>query len=88
MALKDAIVGYTAAGAYASRDEQRKGMLKPGMLADLVVLSDDIFKMERSALPTVSVAYTVLDGRVIYPAEARSTETESTTPKRQLPTAK
>ena len=88
MALKDAIVGYTAAGAYASRDEQRKGMLKPGMLADLVVLSDDIFKMERSALPSVSVAYTILDGRVIYPAASGSTEPEASTPKRQLPTPK
>jgi predicted amidohydrolase YtcJ len=68
MALKDAIVGYTAAGAYASRDEQRKGTLKSGMLADLVVLSDDIFKMERSALPSVKVLYTILDGRVVYPA--------------------
>jgi predicted amidohydrolase YtcJ len=68
MALKDAIVGYTAAGAYASRDEQRKGTLKPGMLADLVVLSDDVFKMERSALPSVKVLYTILDGRIVYPA--------------------
>jgi predicted amidohydrolase YtcJ len=72
MALKDAIVGYTAAGAYASRDEQRKGTLKPGMLADLVVLSDDIFKMERSALPSVKVLYTILDGRVVYPAARNS----------------
>jgi len=72
MALKDAIVGYTAAGAYASRDEQRKGTLKPGMLADFVVLSDDIFKMERSALPSVTVVYTVLDGRIVYPADTNS----------------
>ena len=72
MALKDAIVGYTAAGAYASRDEQRKGTLKPGMLADLVVLSDDIFKMERRALPSVTVVYTVLDGRIVYPADTNS----------------
>jgi len=72
MALKDAIVGYTAAGAYASRDEQRKGTLKPGMLADLVVLSDDIFKMQRSALSSVKVLYTILDGRVVYPAARAS----------------
>ncbi len=72
MALKDAIVGYTAAGAYASRDEQRKGMLKPGMLADIVVLSNDIFKMERGALPSVTVAYTILDGRIVYPANINS----------------
>ncbi|MEO6213124.1 MAG: amidohydrolase family protein [Vicinamibacterales bacterium] len=70
MLLKEAIVGYTAAGAYASHDEQRKGMLKPGMLADIVVLSKDIFKMERRALSSVAVVYTIFDGRVVFP-EAR-----------------
>ncbi|MBA3298302.1 MAG: amidohydrolase family protein, partial [Acidobacteria bacterium] len=75
MPLKDAIVGYTAASAYASLDEQRKGTLKPGMLADIVVLSRNIFKMERRELPSVTVSYTIFDGRVVYPVERKSTTT-------------
>lgn len=73
MPLKDAVAGYTAAGAYASRDEQRKGVLKPGMLADIVVLSKDIFSIERSELPAVTVAYTIFDGKVVYPVQRRTT---------------
>ena len=38
----EAIAGYTVEGAYAEFTEDRKGMLKPGYLADLVVLSGDI----------------------------------------------
>ena len=41
LTLKRAIDAFTAAPAYASFDEQRKGTLKPGMLADLVVLSNE-----------------------------------------------
>lgn len=73
MALKDAIVGYTAAGAYASLDEQRKGTLKNGMLADMVVLSKDVFKVQRSELPAVTVVYTIFDGRVVFPASRSTT---------------
>ena len=73
MALKDAIVGYTSAGAYASLDEQRKGTLKKGMLADIVVLSKDILKLPRTELPTVSVTYTIFDGRLVYPVSKETT---------------
>ena len=44
LSLKAAIDAYTSGPAWASFDEQRKGTIAPGMLADLVVLSDDIFK--------------------------------------------
>ena len=41
--LRNAIDAYTRHAAYASHDEQRKGTLAPGMLADIVILSNDIF---------------------------------------------
>ena len=73
LTLKDALRAYTAGSAFASYDEQRKGTLAAGMLADLVVLSEDIFKIDRSLLDTVRVAYTIFDGRVVFPAERRIT---------------
>ena len=50
LALKSAIDAYTSGAAWASFDEQRKGTLAAGMLADLVVLSDDIFEAPPSRL--------------------------------------
>ena len=71
LTLAQALQAYTVNGAYASYDEQRKGFLKPGMLADIVVLSEDIFSIEPSNLRSVTVDYTIFDGRVVYPAQPR-----------------
>lgn len=71
LTLEQALQAYTVNGAYASYDEQRKGFIKPGMLADIVVLSDDIFSLPPSRLPTVEVAYTIFDGRVVYPVQQK-----------------
>ena len=66
LALRKAIDGYTRDGAWASFDEQRKGMLARDMLADLVVLTDDIFSGPASRLTTTEVAVTIADGKVVY----------------------
>jgi predicted amidohydrolase YtcJ len=66
LSLKAAIDAYTAAGAWASFDEQRKGTVAPGMLADLVVLSEDIFKPETADLTETQVDVTIFDGKVVY----------------------
>ena len=73
LALNDALRAYTFGGAFASYDEKRKGTLEAGMLADIVVLSGNIFEMEPAQLDTVKVAYTIFDGRIVYPADRRST---------------
>jgi predicted amidohydrolase YtcJ len=70
--LKRAINAFTSIPAYASFDEQRKGSLKKGMLADLVVLSADIFDSETD-LGQTTVATTVFDGKIVYRRSARST---------------
>jgi predicted amidohydrolase YtcJ len=69
--LKAALAASTSAAAYASFDEQRKGLLKPGMLADLVVLSADIFSIPPSALATTSVAVTIFDGKIVFRKNAK-----------------
>ena len=61
-----AIDGYTAWPAYASFDEQRKGTLVPGMLADVVVLSRDIFAQPPATATDVVVDVTIFDGHVVY----------------------
>jgi predicted amidohydrolase YtcJ len=71
--LKRAIEAFTSGPAYASFDEQRKGTLKVGMLADLVVLSTDIFDAPPSRLAPTTVAVTVFDGKIVYRRDARST---------------
>lgn len=71
LTLSQALQAYTVNGAYASYDEQRKGFIKPGMLADIVVLSEDIFSLEPSELASVKVAYTIFDGRVVYPIKQK-----------------
>jgi predicted amidohydrolase YtcJ len=64
--LREAIDRYTSGAAYASLDEQRKGTLAPGMLADLVILSDDVFAVAPVDLRNVKVNVTVFDGKVVY----------------------
>jgi hypothetical protein len=73
IALKAAIDAYTSGAAWASFDEQRKGTLAAGMLADLVVLSDDIFGGPTASLASARVSVTIFDGKVVYQRDGRAT---------------
>jgi predicted amidohydrolase YtcJ len=64
-ALAGAIDAYTASPAWTSADDQRKGTLAPDMLADIVILSADIFAPGAHVLDAV-VDTTIFDGRVVY----------------------
>lgn len=66
MPLEKAIDAYTRHAAFASFDEQRKGRLAPGMLADVVVLSTDIFSLPPERLLDGHVEATIFDGKVIF----------------------
>ena len=76
LALKAAINAYTSGSAWASFDEQRKGTLTPGMLADIVILSDDVFspKAKLHDLAAARTVVTIFDGKVVY---SRSSVTET-----------
>ena len=65
LTLKSAINAWTSGAAWASFDDHRKGMVKPGMLADLVILSTNIFA-GADQLSAAEVAMTIFDGRVVY----------------------
>ncbi len=66
LTIEEALAGYTTWAAYASFDEQRKGTLAPGMLADVVVLDQDITAAPIASATSVAVAVTIFDGKVVY----------------------
>jgi hypothetical protein len=70
MPLPRAIDAYTRNAAFASFDEQRKGVLAPGMLADVVILSTDIFSLPPERLLDGHVDVTIFDGKVVFQRQA------------------
>jgi len=64
--VEDAVRAYTLNGAYAAYEERTKGSIEVGKLADLVVLSRDIFTLEPERIREAEVDMTMFDGRVVY----------------------
>ncbi|MEX0746575.1 MAG: amidohydrolase [Rhodothermales bacterium] len=71
ISIEDALGAYTAANAFAGFQEDRLGMIKPGYLADFVVLSENLFEIPPEEIINVNVIATIVDGRVMYEEEAR-----------------
>ncbi len=67
--VEEAVRLYTVAGAYASFEENKKGRILPGMLADFAVLSRDIFTISPRELLETRVLRTMVGGRTVYLAE-------------------
>ena len=61
-------MGYTRDAAYAEFQENEKGQLKEGYLADMVLLSDDIFQISPEELKDVKPLFTMMDGKMVYEA--------------------
>lgn len=72
LTVEQAVDAYTRGAAWASFDEHRKGSLARDMLADIVVLTKDIFGLPPQRIGETEVAVTIFDGKVVY---QRSTET-------------
>lgn len=68
LTLEQALVAYTRGSAYAEHEEHRKGTLAPGRLADLAVLSQDIFHAPPPAIPATYSVLTMVNGRVVWDA--------------------
>lgn len=64
--VAEALRAYTLGSAYASFDENLKGSIESGKVADLVVLSDDILMINPVEIAKAKVVMTIFDGRVIY----------------------
>jgi predicted amidohydrolase YtcJ len=75
LSIRQAIQAYTRDGAWASYDEQRKGILARDMLADIVILSEDIFSGPPARLLESEVVVTIADGKVVYRRDPPETTT-------------
>jgi len=66
VSLESALRHYTLDAAYASFEESEKGSLEPGKRADLVVVSEDIFKNAPETILKTKVLLTLVDGKAVY----------------------
>jgi predicted amidohydrolase YtcJ len=64
--LAEAVEAYTMGSAFAEFQENEKGSITPGKLADMVILSDNIFHLKSEAIRNVKVKTTILGGKVVY----------------------
>lgn len=69
LTVGEALRAYTAGSAFAAFEENQKGTIARGKLADLVVLSGDVFKLPAERIQSTHVTMTVVGGRVIYQKE-------------------
>lgn len=68
LSLMEVLRAYTSNGAWVEFMEDRKGVLKPGYLADIVVLDDDIERAASEAIGRIKPVLTICDGKVSYQA--------------------
>jgi predicted amidohydrolase YtcJ len=69
ISVEEALKAYTTDAAYASFDEQIKGTLAPGKLADFVILKEDITKIDVNNIKDVQVLKTYVGGVKVYDVE-------------------
>ncbi|HET7584951.1 MAG TPA: amidohydrolase [Gemmatimonadaceae bacterium] len=70
-----AVTILTRGSAYAEFAEHEKGTLAPGMLADLAVLSQDVFTVPAAALPATTSVLTIVGGRIVHDQLSHTTST-------------
>jgi len=71
LSVVEAVEAYTLGSAYAEFQDKEKGSLTPGKLADLVILSDDIFSIDPKLIHNVQVETTILGGKVVWQRTAQ-----------------
>ena len=74
LTIEQAVIAYTKTAAEAEFQEQRKGTLQPGKLADFVVLSQDIFTIAPPAIIETQALLTVVGGKAVYDSGAVKAE--------------
>jgi len=68
--VEEALEAYTIGAAYASFDEQRKGSLVRGKLADFVIIDRDLTKIPSEQIHEAKVVMTVVGGKTVYARNA------------------
>jgi len=71
LSVAEAVQAYTMGSAYAEFQENEKGSIIPGKLADMVILSDDIFAIDPKLIRNVQVETTIMGGKVVWQGKAQ-----------------
>src|SRR5207244_12454283 len=66
ISVEEALRVNTLNGAYNSHEEAIKGSITPGKLADFVVLSDDLFTVDKEKIKDLQIVRTVVGGNTVY----------------------
>ena len=66
LTVEEAVRLYTSGAAYAEFQEDSKGTIAVGKLADFIILSDDIFTINEEEIPKTKVLTTIMDGKIVY----------------------
>jgi len=73
LTVAQTVDAYTMGSAYAEFQEREKGSITPGKLADMVILSDDIFTIEPKLIRNVKVDTTIVGGKVVFERNPQTT---------------
>ena len=71
LSVEETVRGYTLGAAYAGRREKTEGSIEPGKLADLIIVSQNIFEIDPHRIAETKVLTTIVGGRVVYQAPAK-----------------
>jgi predicted amidohydrolase YtcJ len=71
LTVAEAVNAYTMGSAYAEFQEKEKGSITPGKLADMVLLSDDIFTIDPAKIRDVKILKTIVGGKVIWDVDRK-----------------
>lgn len=66
ISIADAVKGYTLNAAFAGHREKTEGSLEPGKLADLIIVSQNVFEIDPHRLVDTKVIMTMVGGRIVY----------------------
>jgi predicted amidohydrolase YtcJ len=71
LTVEETVRGYTLGAAYAGRREKTEGSIERGKLADIIIVSQNIFEIDPHRLAETKVLTTMVGGRVVYQAPAK-----------------
>jgi predicted amidohydrolase YtcJ len=71
LSVAETVAGYTLGAAYAGRREKTEGSIETGKLADLIVVSQNVFDIDPRQIAQTKVLMTIVGGRVVYQATAK-----------------
>lgn len=69
LTMEEAIKCYTLGSAYAQFMEDRKGMIKQGYLADIVIVDRDLLTIPEDQIMKTKVDYTIVGGKIVYSSD-------------------